>query len=175
MADPIISPDGEWMWTGSDWIPAPPKTSPNRMQSEKVENGVNVITLNQPEYRQQIEIGGVIFGGILLLLSFNTLFSPNPVIFEGDQVPERFQICYSLLGLIGLVILIFGIQGNRIAENPRQTIIYELSRGVLSYAQLQEKIGLKSWEFRKIIKEMEDDGTLNVEKDSKVGSRFSLK
>ena len=145
------------------------------MQSEKVENGVNVITLNQPEYRQQIEIGGVIFGGILLLVSFNTLFSPNPVIFEGDQVPERDQICFSLLGLIGLVILIFGIQGNRITENPRQTIIYELSRGALSYAQLQEKIGLKSWEFRKIIKEMEDDGTLNVEKDSKVGSRFSLK
>ena len=24
MADRIISPDGKWMWTGSDWIPAPP-------------------------------------------------------------------------------------------------------------------------------------------------------
>lgn len=24
MADPIFSPDGKWMWTGSEWIPAPP-------------------------------------------------------------------------------------------------------------------------------------------------------
>ena len=27
MADPILSPDGKWMWTGSDWIPAPPSSS----------------------------------------------------------------------------------------------------------------------------------------------------
>ena len=27
MADPIPSPDGKWMWTGSDWIPAPPSSS----------------------------------------------------------------------------------------------------------------------------------------------------
>ena len=24
MSDPIISPDGKWMWTGDEWIPAPP-------------------------------------------------------------------------------------------------------------------------------------------------------
>jgi tetratricopeptide (TPR) repeat protein len=24
MAEPIISPDGKWMWTGTEWIPAPP-------------------------------------------------------------------------------------------------------------------------------------------------------
>jgi hypothetical protein len=24
VADPIISPDGKWMWTGREWIPAPP-------------------------------------------------------------------------------------------------------------------------------------------------------
>lgn len=26
MADPIFSPDGKWMWTGNEWIPAPPST-----------------------------------------------------------------------------------------------------------------------------------------------------
>jgi len=25
MPDPIFSPDGKWMWTGSEWIPAPPQ------------------------------------------------------------------------------------------------------------------------------------------------------
>ena len=24
MTDPVISPDGKWMWTGDEWIPAPP-------------------------------------------------------------------------------------------------------------------------------------------------------
>ncbi|MDA8557887.1 hypothetical protein N9K84_05140 [Candidatus Poseidoniales archaeon] len=24
MTDPVISPDGKWMWTGSEWIDAPP-------------------------------------------------------------------------------------------------------------------------------------------------------
>jgi len=27
MAEPILSPDGKWMWTGSEWIPAPPSSS----------------------------------------------------------------------------------------------------------------------------------------------------
>ena len=27
MADPIFSPDGKWMWTGSEWIPVPPSES----------------------------------------------------------------------------------------------------------------------------------------------------
>jgi tetratricopeptide (TPR) repeat protein len=26
MTDPVISPDGKWMWTGSEWIPAPPSS-----------------------------------------------------------------------------------------------------------------------------------------------------
>jgi hypothetical protein len=28
MTDPVISPDGKWMWTGSEWIPAPPTLAP---------------------------------------------------------------------------------------------------------------------------------------------------
>ncbi|MBG17822.1 MAG: hypothetical protein CMB77_05650, partial [Euryarchaeota archaeon] len=24
MTDPVFSPDGKWMWTGTDWIPSPP-------------------------------------------------------------------------------------------------------------------------------------------------------
>ena len=28
MSDLILSPDGKWMWTGTDWIPAPPSSNP---------------------------------------------------------------------------------------------------------------------------------------------------
>jgi len=27
MSEPIYSPDGKWMWSGTEWIPAPPKSS----------------------------------------------------------------------------------------------------------------------------------------------------
>jgi len=33
MSDPITSPDGKWMWTGAEWIPAPPN-SENSMINE---------------------------------------------------------------------------------------------------------------------------------------------
>ena len=33
MDGPIISPDGKWMWTGSDWIPAPPGSKVNQTVS----------------------------------------------------------------------------------------------------------------------------------------------
>ena len=28
MSGPIYSPDGQWMWTGTEWIPAPPAHNP---------------------------------------------------------------------------------------------------------------------------------------------------
>jgi hypothetical protein len=33
MADSIISPDGKWMWTGDDWIPAPPSSESEVQQN----------------------------------------------------------------------------------------------------------------------------------------------
>ena len=29
MSDPVYSPDGKYMWSGSDWIPVPPGTTQN--------------------------------------------------------------------------------------------------------------------------------------------------
>jgi hypothetical protein len=39
MSGPILSPDGKWMWTGEEWIPAPPPselTIPVREQVERI-------------------------------------------------------------------------------------------------------------------------------------------
>lgn len=41
MADTILSPDGKWMWTGSEWIPAPPTTEP---ESESISMSDNVLS-----------------------------------------------------------------------------------------------------------------------------------
>jgi hypothetical protein len=34
MSDPVMSPDGKWMWTGTEWIPAPP--SHNSLQDTDI-------------------------------------------------------------------------------------------------------------------------------------------
>lgn len=41
MADPVLSPDGKYMWTGSQWIPAPPTTTEPAAQSNP-----NTYTMN---------------------------------------------------------------------------------------------------------------------------------
>jgi hypothetical protein len=55
MTDPVISPDGKWMWTGTEWIPAPPteESSKKETPSSFVDNmrGIkvqdSVITSNE--------------------------------------------------------------------------------------------------------------------------------
>ena len=47
MADPIFSPDGKWMWTGSEWIPAPPSSASGadstiNLQDSMMSGDVNV-------------------------------------------------------------------------------------------------------------------------------------
>jgi tetratricopeptide (TPR) repeat protein len=51
MADPIISPDGKWMWTGAEWIPAPPSSSQSANVSlqDSVISGDVTITQNNAE------------------------------------------------------------------------------------------------------------------------------
>ena len=36
MADPIFSPDGKWLWTGTEWIPSPPSNDPPTMETPEV-------------------------------------------------------------------------------------------------------------------------------------------
>jgi hypothetical protein len=47
MSDPVISPDGKFMWTGSEWIPAPPKPSSQSanvsLQDSVISGDVNTI------------------------------------------------------------------------------------------------------------------------------------
>ena len=50
MSDPVISPDGKWMWTGDEWIPTPPgsNNASVSLQDSVVAGDVN-ITQNNAE------------------------------------------------------------------------------------------------------------------------------
>ena len=47
MSDPIFSPDGQFMWTGSEWIPAPPhstQTANVNVKDSAIGGDINVVT-----------------------------------------------------------------------------------------------------------------------------------
>ena len=45
MADPVYSPDGKFMWTGKEWIPAPPtaEDAPNQPSEQTINMQDSVI------------------------------------------------------------------------------------------------------------------------------------
>ena len=59
MAEPVFSPDGRYMWTGSEWIPAPPES----------ESSTNDVDNNQKDLNLNYKI-------IAILVSISTFFIP---------------------------------------------------------------------------------------------------
>ena len=84
MADPIFSPDGKWMWTGDEWIPAPPTSSQSidlKLQDSVIGGDVNINqTIVQPDISSIKEIFD---NGINRLIEMG--FSGHPVEIELSQ------------------------------------------------------------------------------------------
>ena len=107
MADPIFSPDGKWMWSGTEWIPAPP-ISPsvedeidekeNHSQAvnnnfsssqsfniedvlnDKVENGIG--DPENSETESETKEGGAVLGLIMILFILLLVYVGLGQIFE---------------------------------------------------------------------------------------------
>ncbi len=45
MADPLFSPDGKWMWSGTEWIPAPPGQSGQQLNMQDSVIGGDVVCM----------------------------------------------------------------------------------------------------------------------------------
>ena len=57
-----LSPDGNWLWNGTEWIPAPPKDAPPQTQSlQNQDTGVNVSQITTPS--QSIDTESVSISG----------------------------------------------------------------------------------------------------------------
>lgn len=68
MSEPVISPDGKWMWTGNEWIPAPPgSTNASVSLQDSVVAGnleVNEGDFNEPNNASLSMNDSVISGGV---------------------------------------------------------------------------------------------------------------
>lgn len=63
MSGPVISPDGKWLWTGSEWIPAPPST-----ESIKEKNGLkySVAQTTPKNSKSRVKIAAICIVGLVL-------------------------------------------------------------------------------------------------------------
>jgi len=62
MADPVYSPDGKFMWTGTDWIPAPPTSEESEASSDSLLNQPSEPLLKQPS-EQVLNLQDSVIGG----------------------------------------------------------------------------------------------------------------
>tara|TARA_B110000003_G_scaffold7076_1_gene7298 strand:+ start:3158 stop:4336 length:1179 start_codon:yes stop_codon:yes gene_type:complete len=88
MAEPILSPDGKWMWTGDEWIPAPPTSSQSanlNLQDSVIGGDVNINqTIVQPDISS---IKQIFDDGINRLIEMG--FGGHPVEIELSQEEQK--------------------------------------------------------------------------------------
>jgi hypothetical protein len=129
MAETVFSPDGHWMWTGNEWVPAPPSTPVQQNATDNpqvvVQNVVNSEELQLQkktltEILQFTEWTSTFFSRDYsnreLKLVFFLMILPIAIgigigIYnEADNPAVSINL---ILGLLGLVSIIFGIKSLR--------------------------------------------------------------
>jgi len=171
MDEPIFSPDGEFMWTGSDWIPTPPinestKEAFTESKERTLQHNPHESNTNLPRYDHQIESTSVVVGVVtLLIVSYSysqyqhsicgTFLSP----LSGNDCSlwNTFNVVFSFLGIL---VIVLGLIGKKVAANPIQAILFELQYGRTRFLELEKKIGIDSTKLRFILKQLEEEGKI---------------
>ena len=172
MGDPIFSPDGEFMWTGSEWIPAPPgkenrETNVDVVQSQKQEAIRSKSYEDPPRYDHKIESSSVVIGVIVLVIvAYSYSRYQNSICgsflspLAGDDC-SLWNTANALFGLMGGLVVVLGLIGKKVASNPKQAILYELQFGRLSTSDLCKKIGVDADEVRRLTKDLIQEEKVN--------------
>lgn len=138
-----LSPDGQWLWNGSEWIPAPPTSSPstvsvdketnviNEPSSETLESEAQQVAMQQPATKLELApasasnkilntkiIGGILISILLLgSIAFFLLVEESEV--ENPDIPDAPSGTWTSAG--GEGIGIFGTDD----DNVMYLVTYE--------------------------------------------------
>lgn len=159
MEEAVFSPDGKFMWTGTQWIPAPPNdmgiSNVGEGSSSQIETSNHArVPINSPTYVNQAEFSYLVAGAIILIIVV--------IIFDRYQLTTLQNIIFASCGLYGLMSVAAGIKGKTVAAHPKQAVLFELQNGQISYAELEKKIGIDSKELRRILTELNREGVIDV-------------
>ena len=113
MSEPVLSPDGQYMWTGSEWIPAPPESEPS----------TNNVDHNQKDLNLSYKILALLVSVSTFFVPYLGSYSPFSIFFNDESflldelkysnfMPiEVFLIVFTVLiaGFLPVLVLIFSI------------------------------------------------------------------
>ena len=128
MSQGVISPDGNWMWTGSEWIPAPPDAPPKNpveqapireILLESLEK-MNVATLDDDDSFSKAARGSAV-GGVFIF------FSLIPLVFYLFPWLNPFGTIGILVSLLFAILVPFVISSNDIDETGLVENIMQVS------------------------------------------------
>ena len=95
MADHIISPDGKSMWTGSEWIPAPPLANSEQnvsISDSLVMDNVNISNESDSTPTQSVKISDSVVSGDVNITNNNTIINVQIVSsLEKLSIPSEIQ------------------------------------------------------------------------------------
>ena len=90
MSDPVLSPDGKFMWTGSEWIPVPPTSGNNIEMKDSVIGGdviSNTTINNDPQMVTEAVIAALQQMGML-----EAPKAPQPPPIPEIELPQSFNV-----------------------------------------------------------------------------------
>tara|TARA_B100001113_G_scaffold340981_1_gene325680 strand:+ start:106 stop:912 length:807 start_codon:yes stop_codon:yes gene_type:complete len=168
MAGPTFSPDGNWMWDGNEWIPAPPKTdvlpssaiNQNQIQSVAASSGVIPSQLNSvaPYFDQNRD--GILQQNELQQAAMSISTPPvssapqqQPMMYQQQPVVQQQPMMHQQPVIISPQIV---MQQNE-SKTPVMGIIGCLGMLIsLAFPYIGDFIS--GYEILEIIKEIMDDG-----------------
>ena len=122
MADPITSPDGNWMWTGSEWIPTPPNSetevpvaalrkrkrslNQKRLRKKKIHSQSNPYHISG-DNNSKYKVAGIFLSILSFFFPYVGSNSPFSVQFQGSE-PFLLEIQFeSIRSELDFFILMF--------------------------------------------------------------------
>jgi len=141
MTDPVISPDGKWIWTGDKWIEIKDESDISRSDVEENQIKVNF----KPRYpifrRKKLYI---IFGLFFILFGIDSLV--NYATTLENSIPSFL--------VIGLGFLLTNV---KYCSNSTNAIIYYLHQGPQKYDELKNKLNISGYKFDSILDRLREN------------------
>tara|TARA_Y100000591_G_C21707200_1_gene631464 strand:+ start:118 stop:612 length:495 start_codon:yes stop_codon:yes gene_type:complete len=160
MTDPVISPDGKWIYTGDKWIEIKDESGNVISKSDVEENKIKVkVKPRYPIFRRKKLY--LIFGLSFILLGIDSLV--NYATTLEDSMP-------SFLG----IVLGFLLTNVKYCSNSTNAIIYYLHQGPQKYDELKNKLNISEYKFDSILDRLREHREISYIYTTKKADRLIL-
>ena len=121
MSKSVLSPDGNWLWTGDEWVPAPPKAPPNAVENaiEEIEeiaeqNNISVQELKETATNFDLNQDQSLSQHELQLAAMSLTTPPKPLVptspyisqnnFKDNSYKNKLRIQFAISTVIILLL-----------------------------------------------------------------------